>query len=121
MNTYEEMFERLENNAAEKNDLIGNNPVHLGGADFIYIHTIYTMNDGIHVEAILREIDGMAYLTFAIEKKEFDESGNTDFLKYISGKGLFLQDLTDRTNNGWKYLGFAEKEGHYLTGYFQIG
>ena len=112
------MFEGLNSNMVERKSLI-ERPFRADGI-LVECQILYTLNDGMHVEICLWDSDEMAFWDVSIDKKEFDASGNTDFLKYLSDKGVYLEDVKVERGGKWQYCGIAENDEFYRIQYLEI-
>ena len=79
---------------------------------------VYTLNDGIKVELCCWWMDGMSFWDLSIDKKEFDESGNKDFLSYLKDLGVHLYSVLDRFAHQWRYCGILPDDKVYRIQYY---
>jgi hypothetical protein len=112
------MFEGLDANTIERKSLI-ECPFRVDDV-LVECQILYTLNDGMHVELCLWDCNGMAFWDVSIDKKEFDESGNTDFKGYLSSKGVLLEDVEIRDGVTWQYCGTVENEEAYRIQYYEF-
>ena len=101
------MFDGLKPHVIDSKSLI--EAPHFEDGVFIEGCILDTLDDGMHVELCLWSADGMSFWDVSIDKAEFAASVRTDFLRYLSEKGLPLTDINDRFGK-WKYCGIIDKE-----------
>ena len=111
------MFEGLDADMTERKSLI-ERPYSKDGV-LVICQILYTLSDGMHVEICLWCCEEMTLWDVSIDKKEFDASGNTDFLKYLYDKGLPLEDVEMEGGSQWQYCGPVEDDAFYRIQYYE--
>ena len=79
---------------------------------------VYTLKDGMHVELCHWLMDGMSFWDLSIDRKEFDKSGNKDFLTYLDGLGVYRHSVLDRFACQWRYCGEQSTDECYRVQYY---
>ena len=123
MNGYKEVeniFAGLSEHIVASKSLIEKPYVDKDDGVIIEGQILHTLDDGMEVELCLWT-DCECHLSFwdvSIEKKLFDVKAKTDFLTYLSDKGLYLESLKDRFSR-WYYCGLIPMENVYRIQYFE--
>ena len=85
---------------------------------FIMAQILNTLDDGMHVETCFWSECGIGFWDVSIDEDEFKEHGHTDFLQYLSDKGLPLHSVHDKYGK-WKY-GIISKKGLLRIQYVEV-
>lgn len=112
----------ITDNVAEAKNLIKRPYYENQMGDNILIMQLYmlTMNDGMEIEKCVWAEADMLFVDISIDKKMFDESGNTDFLKYLESVGFYLENVQDAAGYRWEYHGLWEREEVYRITYYCV-
>ena len=123
MSGYKEVnsiFEKLSEHVSASKSLIEKPYVDKDDNVLIEGQILQTLDDGMEVELCLWT-DCECHLSFwdvSIPKKLFDAKAKTDFLSYLAGKGLYLENLKDRFSR-WRYCGLIPMDDVYRIQYFE--
>ena len=121
MSSYKDVdsiFSGLERHVVNSESLIENPYKDYDAGVFIEGQILDTLDDGIKIELCLWsdcESD-MSFWDVSVEKQLFDSKIKTDFLSYLTDKGLFLENLKDEYGK-WLYCGPVEKDDVYRIQY----
>lgn len=122
--TYKKVHDILENIAGNvvSTKVLAEKPYsydEFGDTIYIMQQVMYTMDDGMEIEACVWGEADMRLLDISIEKEMFDASGKEDFLKYLESKGFFLENIEESsTGIKWRYLGQIERKDVYRIQYY---
>ena len=123
MSKYKEVdsiFEGLSSHVTASRSLIEKPYLNKEEGVFIGGQILQTLDDGMEVELCLWT-DCECHISFwdvSIDKQFFDSKAETDFLTYLRGKGLYLEDLKIRYSI-WHYCGPISMENVYRIQYYE--
>ena len=110
------LFSGLDANTVERESMI-EKPFRVDDV-FVEAQILCTLNDGMKIELCLWSTEGMSFWDVSINKKDFAASGNTDFLKYLSDKGLPLENVEDKFGKWYYGTGVVEDPDFYRVQYY---
>ena len=113
------IFEGLESHVTASRSLIENPYKDDEEGVYIWAQILKTLDDGMEVELCMwTDCDSHISLwDVSIDKQLFDSKADTDFLTYLRGKGLYLENVKEGFRK-WNYCGRIQKEDVYRIQYY---
>lgn len=117
----ENLFGEVLENVTEVESLIEKPYTENQCGDDIRILQMYkiVMKDGTELEHCFWAESDMYFLDISIDKNLLGSCGKDGFLKYLAGKGFYLENVQEAQGTRWRFCGPSEKEDVYRISYYQ--